>query len=165
MRAVTAQDFRPASRASSRTRRRQPTSHPTWRRCRPARTSNRNRPYYLADIYQPDPDGQDLANSPVSTQWNTWLGCVTAANSARPDSPAALGIAEYGLGTLAGDRVREETLAADDAYLKTTFTDFSLWEYWWEDNSIDGGCTAASCDWQFTDAPTTHEWRKIEAGQ
>jgi hypothetical protein len=120
--------------------------------------------YYLTDIYEPDPDGQDLANSPVSTQWNTWLGCVTAANSARPDSPAALGIAEYGLGTLAGDTVREETLAADDAYLKTTFTSFALWEYWWEDNSIDGGCTAANCDWKFTDAPTTQEWRAIEAG-
>jgi hypothetical protein len=120
--------------------------------------------YYLADIYEPDPDGQDLANSPVSTQWNTWLDCVTAANSASSHPPAALGIAEYGLGTLAGDTVREQTLAADDAYLKATFTSFALWEYWWENNSTDGGCTASNCDWQFTDAPTTQEWQAIETG-
>jgi hypothetical protein len=119
--------------------------------------------YYLADIYEPDPSGRDLPHSVVRTQWDTWLGCVKAANQGAAH-PAALGIAEYGLGTLAGNTVREETMAADNTYLKRILPIFGLWEYWWEDNSIDGGCTASNCDWQFTDPATVREWQKIEGG-
>jgi hypothetical protein len=121
--------------------------------------------YYFADIYEPRPDGRDLAHGPVRAQWNTWLGCVNAANKASPRTPATLGIAEYGLGTLAGNAAREKTMAADAAYLEATFTHFALWEYWWQNDSAAGGCTAASCDWKFTDAPTTKEWHALEAAQ
>jgi len=55
-------------------------------------------------------------------------------------------------------------MAADDTYLRGTFPGLGLWEYWWEDNSVGGGCTAANCDWQFTDPATIAEWQAIEAG-
>jgi hypothetical protein len=99
--------------------------------------------YYFVDIYEPHPDGKDLAHGPVSAQWNTWLGCVSAANQASPRAPATLGIAELG----------------------ASFTHFALWEYWWQDDSAAGACTAASCDWKFTDASTTREWHAIEAAK
>jgi hypothetical protein len=120
--------------------------------------------YYFIDIYQPAPDGKPLSESPVAPQWDGWLKCVTAANNADPHPRKALGITEYGLGTLSGNAVREETLAADDAYLKANFTHFALWEYWWADNSVNGGCTPSNCDWRFTDPATIHEWQQIEAG-
>jgi len=117
---------------------------------------------YLVDIYEPRPDGGNLADSPVQDQWRTWLRCVAAANRDDTGRPAALGIAEYGLGTLAGNAIRRRTLMADAAYLARRFPRFALWEYWWQDDEPAGQCSPASCDWQFTDPATTRAWHAIE---
>jgi len=122
--------------------------------------------YYLTDIYEPAPNGRPLNTGPVASQWNNWLACVNAANNANPHPRKALGIAEYGLGTLAGDSVRASTITADDAYLKANFTNFALWEYWDENNAVNGGCTASNCDWQITgDSASTASVAERRAGQ
>jgi hypothetical protein len=119
--------------------------------------------YYLADIYESDPDGRALPYSPVAVQWDTWLRCVTEAMKADPSAQVWLGVAEYGLGTLTGDKARARTIAADAVYLPRQVPRFALWEYWWEDNSINWGCTVENCDWQFTDPATIREWRSLES--
>lgn len=110
--------------------------------------------FYFIDIYENPPNGKDLPNAPggAGTEWNTWLGCVQAANNANPHPRKALGIAEYGLNNEASDAVRAQTLQADSAYLKANFPNFALWEPW--DFS----------DWQLTGSQTIAEWKAIEAG-
>jgi len=121
--------------------------------------------FYFVDIYDPTPNGKSLPDSPVGNQWSAWLSCVTAANNANPHPRKAEGIAEYGLGSSgssAENATREQTLVADDAYLKASFTNFYLWEYWWNDPTTGNACAPNLC--QFTDQATITEWQEIEAG-
>lgn len=103
--------------------------------------------YYLADNYVDTPDGDGLAKDP---EWLGWLGCVEGKGK-------PLGLAEYGLGTGAGNAVRAQTMRRDDAYIKANFPDFVIWSYWWVDM---GG----KQNYKFTDAAGIAAWKSISLG-
>lgn len=115
--------------------------------------------FYLADHYQPRPNGQNLPNGQHGDDWTTWLHCVQPTHK-------PIGLAEYGLGTCGpdGNATRAQSLLADSSYLKAlpTFIGAPVltWNYWWVK-----GRSASSCqDWQFHDSVTS-AWRSIQAGR
>jgi hypothetical protein len=114
---------------------------------------------YLADHYQSRPNGQDLPNGQNGDDWTTWLNCVQPTHK-------PIGLAEYGLGTCGagGNATREQSLLADNSYLKglpdVIGAPVLIWNYWW----VNGGSAASCTDWQFSGAATS-AWRSIQAGQ
>ena len=114
---------------------------------------------YLADHYQSRPNGQDLPNGQNGDDWTTWLNCVRPTHK-------PIGLAEYGLGTCGvdGNATREQSLLADNTYLKglpaVIGAPVLIWNYWW----VNGGSAGSCMDWQFSGAATS-AWRSIQAGR
>jgi len=115
--------------------------------------------FYLADHYQPRPNGQDLPNGQHGDDWTTWLNCVRPTHK-------PIGLAEYGLGACGadGNATRTQSLLADNSYLKdlpaVIGAPVLTWNYWWVNNSSGNQCA----DWRFT-ATVTSAWRSIQAGR
>jgi hypothetical protein len=115
--------------------------------------------FYLADHYQPRPNGQKLPNGQHGEDWTTWLNCV-----GRTHKP--IGLAEYGLGPCGanGSTTRARSLLADNSYLKDLPSAIGapvlIWSYWWVHQDPVSSCQ----DWKF-DAPVTNVWRSIQAGR
>jgi len=110
--------------------------------------------YYLVDVYEPNPTGQNLSHN---AGWNGWVNCTTF-----PGSGDARGIAEYGIGC--GNEHSDQmsvadTFAADDTYLKTPglFPNLLVWNIW-----DSGGCTIDSAIGDELDSVAA--WQSIEAG-
>lgn len=107
--------------------------------------------HYFADVYEPDLGG--LKNNAA---FQRWVACTNGLHHNR-------GIAEYGLGTCVSsgtwtEQEREQALAADAAYLASTFPGFQYWSYYW--------ATGSGCDnWRFpAGSATAKEWQAIETG-
>ena len=113
--------------------------------------------FYLADHYQPRPNGQDLPNGQHGDDWITWLNCVQPTHK-------PIGLAEYGLGSCGadGNATRTQSLLADNSYLKALPSVIAApvltWNYWWVNSSSASACQ----DWRFSDTVTS-TWRSIQA--
>ena len=115
--------------------------------------------FYLADHYQPRPNGQDLPNGQHGDDWTTWLTCVRPAHK-------PIGLAEYGLGGCGadGNATRTQSLLADNSYLKGLPTVIGApvltWNYWW----VNGSSANLCANWRFNDTVSS-AWRSIQAGR